>query len=246
MNLAWFRFYEELNDFLPSSRKKRSFPYSFHGNPSVKDAIESIGVPHVEVDLVLVNGFSVNFSQKLNNEDNVSVYPVFESFDISEVTHLRQKPLRETKFILDVHLGRMARYLRLLGFDTIYETGYNDDEIITISLMEKRIILTRDRGLLKNNKVTHGYWIRSQHAYEQLKEVINRFDLRSAAKPFTRCMECNSLLKDVKKEDISSHLPERTRRYYDVFKSCSGCGRIYWEGSHYEKMKMQIEEILSP
>ena len=245
MNLAWFRFYEELNDFLPASRKKRSFSYSFDGNLSVKDAIEAIGIPHVEVDMILVNGISVDFSQKLKNEDNVSVYPVFESFDISAVTHLREKPLRNTKFILDVHLGKMAKYLRLLGFDTLYESSYNDNEIISISKAEKRIILTRDRGLLKNNKVTHGCWIRSQHTCEQLKEVISRFDLRAGAKPFTRCLECNSLLNDVKKEEISDFLPLRTKKYYDEFKHCPGCKRIYWEGSHYEKMKKHIEEILS-
>ncbi|MGD0340307.1 MAG: Mut7-C RNAse domain-containing protein [Bacteroidales bacterium] len=245
MNHAQFRFYEELNDFLKPSRKRQLFSFSFRGNPTLKDAIESLGVPHVEVDMILVNGISAGFSQKLENNDNVSVYPVFESFDISGVTHLRERPLRKIKFILDVHLGRMAKYLRLLGFDTKYENDYDDNEIINISIAERRVILTRDKGLLKNSKVTHGYWIRSQHTYEQLKEVIGRLDLMAGVKPFVRCLECNSLLTGVKKEEISYLLPPRTKKYYEKFKLCPGCKRIYWEGSHYEKMKKHLEEILS-
>ncbi len=245
MNLAWFRFYGELNDFLPPARKGQSFAYSFNGNPALKDAIEAIGVPHAEVDLILINGVSAHFHRKLENEDYVSVYPVFESFDISGVTHLRQKPLRETKFILDVHLGRLARYIRLLGYDALFRTDYDDNEIIRISLDEARIILTRDRGLLKNSKVTHGYWIRSQRTAEQLNEVIKRFSLADGAKPFTRCLECNSLLKTADKEEISERLPYRTKKYYNDFWQCQGCKRIYWEGSHYEKMRKKIYGLLN-
>ena len=120
MNRAHFRFYEELNEFLPHHKRKTEFVYHFHGAPSVKDAVEAIGVPHVEVDIILVNGISVSFSRKLSDGDRISVYPVFESFDVSAVTHLRARPLREPRFILDVHLGRLAKYLRLCGFDTLF------------------------------------------------------------------------------------------------------------------------------
>jgi uncharacterized protein with PIN domain len=243
MNLAYFRFYEELNDFLPSEKRKKAFPYGFKGNPSVKDAIEAMGVPHVEVDLVLVNSLSVDFSYKLQNADSVSVYPVFESLDISEVTHLRERPLRDPKFIADVHLGKLASYLRLFGFDTYFSTDSKDRDIINISLSDKRIILTRDRELLKNKRVTHGYWIRSVYPDAQIKDVLLRFDLKNKLAPFTRCMECNGLLEDVSKKEILNRLLPKTRQYYRKFKRCPQCNRIYWNGSHYLRMKERIKML---
>lgn len=235
-----FRFYEELNDFLPPGKRKVPVQYSFSGRQSVKDAIEALGVPHVEVDMITVNGNPVDFSYLLKNGDRISVYPVFESLDISDVTHLHEKPLRQVKFVLDVHLGKLARYLRLFGFDTLYEKDYTDDEIILISSLQKRIILTRDKKLLNNKKVTHGMWIRSQYPESQLKEVFDRLDLKNTANPFSRCMECNSLLVHVKKEEIADKLPPRTKEFYNRFKLCPECDRIYWEGSHFLKMKKLV------
>lgn len=240
---AYFRFYEELNDFLPSGKRKIPFPYCFTGNPSVKDAIESVGVPHVEVDLIIVNGDPVSFAYRLKDGDNVSVYPVFESIDITGVSPLRARPLRITKFILDVHLGRLAKYLRLCGFDTCYNKLLDDNEIVERSLSEGRIILTRDKGLLKNRKVTHGYWVRSTNPKEQLTEVLNRFDLKKNLVPFSRCMECNGIVNEVSKDEIDPLIPPKTRKYFTNFKRCSGCGKIYWEGSHFEKMKEFIVAI---
>ncbi len=240
-NKAYFRFYEELNDFLPAEKKKEEFSYEFSISPSVKDAIEAIGVPHVEVDLILVNGASVDFSYILKDGDRVSVYPVFESLDITNLTHLREKPLRAVKFILDVHLGKLAKYLRLFGFDTFYHNDYIDPEIIEIAIREKRIILSRDVEMLKNKKVTHGYWIRSQFLQEQLREVILRFDLRNLIKPFQRCLVCNGILIEVDKKDIIQNLKPKTLKFYNEFWSCTSCGKIYWKGSHYERMKKYIE-----
>lgn len=245
INLATFRFYAELNDFLPAAKKKKLFSYPFNGSPSVKDAIEALGVPHVEVDLILVNGDPVDFSYRLKNGDTVSVYPVFESFDIYPVAHLRDKPLRDIKFTADVHLGKLSRNLRLCGFDVRYRPGMTDIEIIGISLSEKRIILTHDRGLLKNKLVTHGYYIRSQMPDEQLKEVLSRFQLKSLIKPFSRCMECNSLLSEISKNEITDRILPKTLRYYVDFKHCPGCGRVYWNGSHYDRMKNHINSIIS-
>ena len=242
-NQATFRFYEELNDFLPSYKRKTSFSYSFKGNPSVKHVIEELGVPHVEVDMILVNGISVDFSYRLKKGDQVSVYPVFESFDISNVQRLRAKPLRNLKFILDVHLGRLSKYLRLLGFDTLFEKDLNDSQIINISLSQHRIILTRDRGLLKTGTVTHGYWIRSSKPTGQLKEIMNRFNLKSSLIPFSRCLECNGILDEVSKREIMELLLPKTRDFYSEFKKCRTCGKVYWEGSHYEKMKNFIQTV---
>jgi len=240
---ATFRFYEELNDFLPPERKKTPFTYSFEGRPSVKDAIEAIGVPHTEVDLILVNGEPVTFGRNLEDGDVVSVYPVFESLDISSVARLRGKPLREPRFILDVHLGKLAKYLRMLGFDTLYENDYDDPEIIERAKTDGRIILTRDLGILKNSAVTRGYWLRSKDSREQLKEVMARFNLRGAVSPFTRCMECNGTMEKVDKSSIEERLEPKTKRYFDEFFRCSSCGKIYWKGSHFERMKKLVKEL---
>lgn len=156
MKSAHFRFYEELNDFLPASRQKTEFVWHFRGKPSIKDAIESLGVPHTEVDLILINGRSVSFEHHLFDGDRISVYPVFESLDISPVSRLGRPPLRDPAFICDVHLGRLARLLRMLGFDTLYSTSYSDPQIVHIAGTQRRIILTRDRGVLKRKAVCRG------------------------------------------------------------------------------------------
>ena len=156
MGRATFRFYAELNDFLPPEKRKRDIEYEFFGTPTVKDAIEALGVPHVEVDLVIINGVPVDFSHHLRDGDRVAVYPVFESLDISGVSRLRPKPLREPRFVADVHLGKLVRILRLLGIDVIQPSNPADEELVRISRKEGRILLTRDRHLLKHGKLTHG------------------------------------------------------------------------------------------
>lgn len=198
-NIAHFRFYSELNDFLPPQKRATQFDYSFSGTPSVKDAVEAIGVPHTEIDLIIVNGKSIDFEYQLKNGDDVAVYPVFESFDITPVIRLRQAPLRDPKFICDVHLGALARLLRLTGFNTLYRNDYADEQIVDIAVAEKRCILTRDRGILKRKAVTHGYCLRSTHPEEQAREVLARFDLYSSMKPFTLCIECGEQCRVLKR-----------------------------------------------
>jgi len=244
MNLACFRFYEELNDFLPPERKKVLFPWEFRGSPSVKHAIEALGVPHTEVDMILVNSQSVDFSYKIRPDDQISVYPVFESLDITPVSHLREKPLQELKFIADSHLGRLTKYLRLFGFDTHYRNSISDTEIIDLAEAEKRVILTRDKDLLKNGRVTRGYWVRSQQCEEQLGEIIVRFDLRDNFQPLTRCLECNHTIREVTKESVLLQLLPKTRLYYQEFWQCGNCNRIYWKGSHWERMREFVNEKL--
>lgn len=235
------RFYQELNDFLPVPKRKKTFQHTFNGNMTIKDVIESLGVPHTEIDMILVNGDSVDFGHKPCNSDYVSVYPVFESLDISNVTRLRPEALRNPIFILDVHLGKLAKYLRMLGFDTLYRNDFGDNEIIGISVREKRIILTRDIGILKNSRVTHGYWIRSQQPGEQVAEVIRRFDLSKLIKPLNRCIECNGKIREVEKTEIIGQLKPKTIRYFDEFYRCTNCGKVYWEGSHFSKMVGKID-----
>lgn len=243
MNTAKFRFYEELNDFLPFKRKRVFFDYHFEGNPSVKDIIESIGVPHTEIDLILVNGKSVSFRYNLVNGDNVSVYPVFENLDISGITHLREKPLRDPKFIADVQLGKLARNLRMLGFDTYYDNSFLPKDIIKYSLDGPRTILTRNLFLLKNTDVSHGYWIRSQIPYEQTLQVIHFSDLLKQVNLFSRCRECNGNLIIVEKDEVIDRLKPNTIKYFNEFRSCSGCGRVYWKGSHYGKIQNLVERL---
>lgn len=241
---AYFRFYAELNDFLPPEKKQTEFTYHFTGKPAVKDAIEALGVPHTEVDLILINGKSVGFEYHIRHKDHISVYPVFELLDIGEVNHLREKPLRDTKFILDVHLGKLARLLRMLGFDTLYRNDYEDSEIIETAVRENRIILTRDIGILKNSAVTHGYWLRSTESEEQIIEVLDHFDLYSQIQPFHRCLTCNGLIGRVDKDDIRDELPPKIAEFFNEFYQCQECEKIYWKGSHYQKMESKIKKIL--
>lgn len=242
---ATIRFYEELNDFLPEDQKKKDLKLSFYNSPSVKDAIESFGIPHTEVDLILVNGESVCFDVQVQASDRISVYPKFESFDITKISRLKGRPLRNIRFILDVHLGKLARYLRLCGFDTLYDNHYEDHTIVETASAENRIILTRDIGILKHAQVRHGYWLRSDQPQKQLKEVIKRFDLKNQVELFNRCMECNGTIRKVNKNKIQHRLLSGTQKYYHEFFQCTRCGKIYWKGSHYKKMMEFIREILN-
>ncbi len=232
----YLRFYEELNDFLPKGKRKKTFAHKYFNKASVKDIIESLGVPHTEIDLILVNGVSVDFNYIVKENDRISVYPVFESMDISGLQHLRAKPLRNPKFVLDVHLGKLARLMRLAGFDSIYKNDYDDDEIVKISTNQHRTILTRDTGLLKRKEITHGYFIRNIKAEKQLEEVINRFDLKKSIKPFSRCLVCNTELQPVSKDKIIDRIPPKVKKHHSEFSICENCNKIYWKGTHYERM----------
>jgi uncharacterized protein with PIN domain len=240
---AHLRFYAELNYFLPSHRRQRTFEHSFTGRVSVKDMIECQGVPHTEVDLILVNGASRDFDYLVQDGDRISVYPVFESIDIMPVVRVRPRPLREPRFVLDTHLGKLATYLRMLGFDSLYWNDAQDDVLAGISSREGRILLTRDRGLLMRSIVTHGYYVRETDPRRQLVAVLQRFDLIDSVRPFDRCIRCNGLLHPVPKEAIRDWLPPKTREYYDEFRVCDHCGQIYWKGSHYDRMQAFIARI---
>jgi len=259
-----FRFYAELNDFLPPGRRQVAFDHMLEGPASVKDTIEALGVPHTELDLILANGESVDFSYRLAGGDRIAAYPVFESLDITPLLRVRPEPLRHPRFVLDIHLGRLASYLRLLGFDALYDNGADDETLAGLAANEgvsggydvqrdgpkghdpqgRRILLTRDRGLLKRGQVTHGYCLRSTDSREQLREVVRRFDLAGAARPFTRCLACNGELRPASKEEVRHLLSEQTCRLYDEFGRCAACGRVYWKGGHYERMRDLVEEAL--
>jgi hypothetical protein len=242
---AVFRFYEELNDFLPEARRKRDFAIEIDRARSVKDAIESAGVPHPEVDLILVDGRSVDFAYLLRGGERVSVYPVFESLDITPVLRLRPQPLRDPRFVADGHLGKLARHLRMAGFDTLCDPGWDDDHIVRISAVQKRTILTRDKAMLRRSDVQRAYFVRAVESEAQLAEVVARMQLEGLLAPFTRCRECNVTLEDVDREQVLARLPEKVRALYERFKRCPGCERVYWEGSHFDRMKGVLERLRS-
>jgi len=244
MPQVFFRFYAELNDLLPAEKRQVTFSQPFKNRVTVKHLIESLGVPHAEVDLILVDGQPVDFGHIVSEDERISVYPVFETLDVGEVSRLRPQPLRETRFVLDTHLGQLASYLRLLGFDTLYRNDFDDPELASISQAEKRILLTKDRGLLKRKIVSHGYCVRETDPARQLVEVVDHFDLRGQFRPFARCLRCNGPIVVVDKAAVVEKLPANTRRYYDEFRQCTGCGQVYWKGSHYQRMRGFLEQTL--
>lgn len=244
MKQVTFRFYAELNDFLPPANRQKAFSQPFEGRVSVKHLIESLGVPHGEIDLILANGQSVDFSYIVEDGDRISVYPIFESIDITPLGRLRPQPLREVRFVLDIHLGQLATYLRLCGFDTLYRNDYGDEELARTASQERRILLTKDRGLLKRNLVSHGYYVRATDPAEQLAEVVQRFDLALSIEPFRRCLRCNGHLRPVAKEAILNRLQDNTSRFYDDFRICESCDQIYWKGSHYRRMRRFLSQVL--
>lgn len=229
------RFYAELNDFLPPARRQRSFRHRFMGTPAVKDVIESLGPPHTEVELILVDGEAVGWDHRLHGGERVAVYPVFEEFALDALL-LHPAPLRRLTFAADGHLGRLARYLRLLGFDTWYRPRAEDAELAALAEGEGRILLTRDRGLLKRSRVERGYLVRMTDPALQLREVAHRFHLERDARPFSRCLRCNEPLEPLAVEEAVQRVPPRVAAWCREFHRCPGCGRIYWPGSHYQIM----------
>jgi len=238
------RFYEELNEFLPQGQRRQPFPVEAPPGSTTKSLIENLGVPHTEVDLVLVNGESSDFSRQLADGDLVGVYPVFESWDISAVSRVRAVPLRVTRFLADVHLGRLARQLRMMGLDTAWSGPMGDEEIVREARRESRIILTRDRGLLKRRAVTHGYLVRSTEPREQLVEVLSRFDAARQVRLFSRCMDCNGALVRVPRRSVLDVVPAAVAETCAEFSRCPRCAKVFWRGTHWETMKRLAADVL--
>ncbi|MGD9705753.1 MAG: Mut7-C RNAse domain-containing protein [Acidimicrobiia bacterium] len=237
------RVYAELNDFLAPDPRQRDASYRFDVAPSVKDAIEALGVPHTEVDLILVNGEPADFRYRLVDGDRVSVYPAFEGIDISELPRLRPEPLDETRFVVDGHLGTLGRYLRLLGFDTRLDPTATDEQLADASVSEQRVLLTRDRGVLKRRAVTHGFFVRDDDPTQQLLDVVRRLHLGEHVRPFSRCMVCNGLLEDVDKDAIEDQLRAGTRLAFHTYRRCQICRRLYWEGAHHPRLRALVAEV---
>jgi len=238
-----FRFYAELNDFLPADSVGREIAYQFGGAPSVKEAIEAQGIPHTEVDLILANGVSVGFDYRLHAGDRIAVYPVFETFDLTPLVRVRRAPLRAVRFVLDVNLGRLARWLRLLGFDAVYRHDFQDAAVACLAGRQNRVVLTRDRLLLHRKAITHGYWVRSDDPVAQVAEVLRRFQLERNVRPFRRCLACNGLIHPATKAEVLDQLEPGTRTHYEKFYQCDRCGKVYWHGPHHKHMLAQLQRL---
>ncbi|WP_276496330.1 Mut7-C RNAse domain-containing protein [Pontibacter litorisediminis] len=238
--IATFQFHGALNDFLPKHRKGQSVRYSFRGNPAVKDAMEAMGVPHPEVDVVLVNNKPVTFSYLLLPDDVVEVFPVERGRSWPTGYTFEENNPPPHRFILDVHLGTLAKSMRMLGLDTRYQTDFSDADIARIAAEEQRVVLTRDIGLLKQKNIAWGYWLRSQHTQEQLEEVIHRYQPQDSFRPFALCLACNVPVQEVAKDEVLHELPPKTKEFFHEFYRCPSCRRVYWKGSHYERMQQQV------
>ena len=237
MNQAHFRFHGELNDFLPTKKKGRTITCPINGDQSVKHLIESLGIPHTEVQRILVNGGLVDFSYIVQDGDQIEVYPITAPERLARITGAR-------RFILDNHLGRLAVYLRMLGFDALYRNDYHDEELAQVASQEGRILLTRDVRLLMRNLVKDGYWVRSKIPRQQLVETVKCYDLAEHISPFRRCLRCNGLLQPVSKDAVLHRLEPLTKLYYEEFRICPDCDRVYWKGSHYERMQKFLDQVI--
>ncbi|GBE65169.1 hypothetical protein MFM001_16310 [Mycobacterium sp. MFM001] len=237
------RAYAELNEFLGPESRGVTVRRPFRSHQTVKDILEAMGVPHTEVDLILVNGDPVGFAHRPTTGDRIAAYPMFEALDVGSTARLRPVPLRDPHFVIDVNLGRLARLMRVLGFDVWWSNDADDQTLADISLSQQRILLTRDRGLLKRRAITHGLFVHSEHAEEQTLEVIRRLDLAQRVAPLTRCLRCNGPLAVVSKDEVIEDLEPLTRRYYNDFRRCTECGRIYWPGSHHTGLVRLVERL---
>lgn len=244
MVTATFRFYEELNDFLAPQHRRHEFASKCARAATTKHMIEALGVPHTEVELILVNGESVGFDRLLADGDRVAVYPKFESLDIRPLLRVREQPLRVVRFIADAHLGGLARLLRMSGFDTLYDNNFADLDIAAIAEREGRIVLTRDRELLKRRNVSHGCYVRALKPAQQLREIFDRLDLASGIRPLCLCLNCNVPLRAIDKALVAGRVPPRILGRYERFSTCDVCGGVFWEGSHWTRMCKLLDGVV--
>ena len=237
------RFCQALNDFIAPALRNIEIIHGLDRKASVKDMIESFNVPHTEIELILVNGIAVDFNYIVQDDDYIQVYPVLENPGVAPLLQLRPESVQPPVFVVDANLGRLARYLRLLGFDCLYRNDCDDDAIAKIASEQQRTVLTRDRTLLQRRIITHGYFVRADMPKIQTKEVLKRFDLYRLIKPLTRCTRCNGKLVETDKQKIEHRLEPLTKKHYDRFLICSECSQIYWQGSHCARLKRLIEEF---
>ncbi len=243
MTDATFRFYARLNAFLPVYRRGQAFRCSCAESATTKHMIEALGVPHTEVALVVVNTQPAGLDRQIRDGDRIAVYPRFEQLDVSTLTDVRPLPPGRPRFVADAHLGGLARLLRMAGFDTLYDNGYEDAAMAEMANREGRILLTRDRPLLMHRVVSHGCYVHAIKPQDQLRELYHRLDLAAHARPFSLCLSCNVPLHPVDKEAILDRVPPRVQARHERFLGCDHCGRIFWEGTHWQDMRALLDSL---
>lgn len=243
MVTASFRFYDGLGDFIARERRGREFSTPCAREATVKHMIEALGVPHTEVELVLVNGEPGGFDQALREGDRVAVYPAFGRFEVRAPHPLRAWPEGPLRFVADAHLGGLARLLRMAGYDTLYDNHYHDDEIERIAHEQGRVLLTRDRELLKRRTVELGCYLHALDPPLQLRELFLRLRLGAGMRPFSLCLHCNLALRPVPKAEVLARLPPRVADTHDEFTTCDACRRVYWKGSHHARMLALLADV---
>ena len=241
---ATFHFHGRLNYFLPPRQQNQPITHTFDWRASIKDMAESLGPPHAEMALIVVNGKSVDFEHIVQAGDQIDIYADADAVELAEKVALRPPYPGKPRFILDTHLGKLAGYLRMLGFDTLYRNDYPDDVLAEVSNAEKRIVLTRDIGVLKRSLVQYGYYMRETDPRKRITEVLTRYSLSDHVEPFKRCAKCNGLLHPVDKTAVIDHISPKTAEYYDEFHQCDDCGQIYWKGSHFERLEQFIDDVV--
>jgi len=253
-----FRFYGDLNDFLSPGYRQRSLPFKFDVAPAVKDTIESFGVPHVEVRIILINQQTAGFDYIIQPGDYISVFPEFGNyvndnlFERSGIILVNgymdtHSGLNQPCFIADGHLGKLVKYLRMLGVDVRYHKQATDEWLIRQALTYNRILLTRDFGLLRDRRLKMGHYVRYVNWPQQVIEIVHRFRLMplAAYQYFSRCLKCNVQLKSISKEQVKPYVPQKVWHQFEIFYTCCVCGRFYWPGGHYRRMRKRLNELLA-
>lgn len=246
MTTATFRFHRELNEFLARAQRDQAFACGCPAASTTKHMIEALGVPHTEVGLILRNGVPVRFDEAIVEGDFIDVHPAGAVSRSLDTAHLLRAPLRlETlRFIADAHLGALAQRLRLAGFDTRYDNHFPDDEIEQLALDEHRVVLTRDRELLKRRTLVHGCYVRALQPDAQWREVAARLGLAQYVRPFRLCLMCNAPLRRASAIEVSDRVPDGVLERHTRFVTCDVCRRVFWEGSHWKRMRARIEDLM--
>ena len=230
---ASFRFHGELADFLPRERRGTRFEYQHARAATLKNAIEAIGVPHTEVGRLLVNDESATLQRIVREGDAIEVFPA------------EPEKGPDPFFIADAHLGGLARCLRMLGFDTLHDPALHDADLRRLAHDERRIVLTRDRELLKCREIARGAYVHAIRVEAQLAEVAARYRLAERARPFTLCLRCNLPLERVEKAAVAARLPPKVLELHHALTRCPGCDRVYWPGSHWDRMRDLLRSVLT-
>jgi len=239
-------FNDELVDFFSKTSRKKVTKFIDGERRSVKDLIESVGIPHTELGQILVNGKSVDFSFVIQEQCQIDVYP-FKILNHSAGDFILKKKFR---FLCDVHLGTLTKRLRLLGLDTAYNQNWHDKKLAEVSIKERRYLLTRDRQLLMRKRVSTGLYVRNTNSEKQVFEVVNRLNLKFKCKPFTRCLVCNGILRPIKNietvfEKTEKIIPPKVKQWCREYALCKTCDKVYWKGSHFKKLKKMVDFYLN-